>query len=59
MPGSFPAAPVCKVRRLNRTKMFHVKHFGKVRSQNLTRPKTAASPSSCKIDQFFGAIGIG
>lgn len=39
--------------------MFHVKHFGLVAAKNLTKLKTAASPSIRKIDQFFGAIGIG
>jgi hypothetical protein len=43
--GAFPVAPVCKDLRPNRTKMFHVKHFGKVRPENLTRPKTADPPS--------------
>jgi hypothetical protein len=30
---------------LDRTKMFHVKHFGTIWARNLTRPRTAA-PSS-------------
>jgi hypothetical protein len=41
---------------LDRTKMFHVKLFGTICAKNLTRPQTAACPSTCKIDQFFGAI---
>jgi hypothetical protein len=31
-------------------------HFGTIWAKNLSRPKTAAPPSTCKIDQFFGAI---
>jgi hypothetical protein len=32
------------------TKMFHVKHFCPIGAENLTRPKTAAFRSICKID---------
>jgi hypothetical protein len=32
------------------TKMFHVKHFGKVRPENLTRPKTTAPPCPGKME---------
>lgn len=39
--------------------MFHVEHFGPIGAKNLTRSKTVASLSICKIDRFFGAIGIG
>jgi hypothetical protein len=43
---------------LDRTKMFHVKHFGEVRPENLTRRVTVSSLSIRKIDRFFGAIGM-
>jgi hypothetical protein len=43
----------------NLTKMFHVKHFCPVEAKILTNPKTAAYRCACKIDQYFGAIGIG
>jgi hypothetical protein len=36
--------------------MFHVKHFGTIGAQNLIRHQTMAPPSTCKIDQSFGAI---
>jgi hypothetical protein len=41
---------------LDRTKMFHVKHFGTIGAKKLTRHKTAVPSSICKIDRFFGAI---
>jgi hypothetical protein len=37
---------------VNRTKMFHVKHFGTILAKDLTRGQTAASLKSCKIDGF-------
>jgi hypothetical protein len=40
----------------NRTKMFHVKHFGTIWAENLTESHTAASSLIGKIGQFFGAI---
>lgn len=40
----------------NLTKLFHVKHFGKVEAEHLTRAKIAASSSCCKIEQFGGTI---
>ncbi len=36
--------------------MLHVKHFGTIGAQNLTRHQTAAPLRPCKIDRFFGAI---
>ena len=41
---------------LNRTKVFHVKRFGKVGAENLTRRKTEARSRTCKIERFFGAM---
>jgi hypothetical protein len=43
----------------DRTKMFHVKHFGTIGAKNLTSLNTNAVPRSGMIDRFFGAIGIG
>jgi hypothetical protein len=40
------------------TKMFHVKHFGTIASQNLTGPRQRRRLGRGKIDRFFGAIGI-
>ncbi len=42
----------------DRTKMFRVKHFGTIGAKNLTRPQTAGRLAICKINRFFGAIGI-
>jgi hypothetical protein len=50
---------ICPILLPNRTKLFHVKRFGKVGAQNLTRPKTAAPLRSCKIDRSFGAFDEG
>jgi hypothetical protein len=41
------------------TKLFHVKHFCPVGAQDLTRSKTATTPSICKIDRFSGTIRVG
>jgi hypothetical protein len=42
---------VCLVYRVNRTKTFHVKRFGKVVAKNLTWPQTATH-SSIRLDQL-------
>jgi hypothetical protein len=47
-PGRVPGG-------INRTKMFHVKRFGKAGGKNLTNPKTVAPPRSCRIDRCRGA----
>jgi hypothetical protein len=39
--------------------MFHVKHFGPVGAENLTSRIQPLPLCSGKIEQFFGAIGIG
>jgi hypothetical protein len=36
--------------------MFHVKHFGKVTAQDLTRPQTKARLARSKTGELFGAI---
>jgi hypothetical protein len=36
-------AALCKEIPVNRTKMFHVKHFCPVEAENLTNPHTSAS----------------
>ncbi|HUI22275.1 MAG TPA: hypothetical protein VLZ74_14680 [Methylocella sp.] len=42
------------------TKMFHVKHFCPVGTQNLTRPKTAAAPALVgSIDFLVQLAGAG
>jgi len=39
--------------------MFHVKHFRPIAAKNLTKLTTATRPQFGKINQNFGAIGIG
>jgi hypothetical protein len=44
---------------INRTKMFHVKHFGTIGAKNLTRPHTPGGLVTSTIAGKIGILGVG
>ena len=41
----------------NRTKMFHVQHFGAIGAENLARPPTVNCHKASKIARIIGTLG--
>jgi hypothetical protein len=54
-----PQAGVVLPGGADRTKMFHVKHFGTIGAKNLTRRKTAASPDLVRSIDFLVQLASG